>query len=79
MNAKQWLENAGTDKAMGVIMQVGNQTHQAILRLRYVEGKTWTAISDEMHYSESRCYALHMLALIEIERILREGNEVEND
>lgn len=38
---------------------VENSDQRTILRLRYVDGLTWEAISDQTHYSDRWCFKLH--------------------
>ena len=39
------------------------EQHAMILRLRYVDGLSWTLIARKTHYSKSHCFRIHALAL----------------
>ena len=45
-------------------------TEAAMLRKRYIAGKTWETIADEMGYMERNIYVLHGNALLHVSEIL---------
>lgn len=45
-------------------------TEAAMLRKRYIAGKTWETIADEMGYMERNIYVLHGKALLHVSEIL---------
>lgn len=44
-------------------------TERIILRARYIEGRSWTAICQEVHYSRSRAFEIHDVAIRRLERL----------
>ena len=50
------------------IRKMKNSQHQAVLRMRYVEDKKWTKISEEMYLTVSRLMDVHREALREFEK-----------
>jgi DNA-directed RNA polymerase specialized sigma subunit len=43
-------------------------TERTIIRGRYVEGRSWTAICQEVHYSRSRAFEIHDAAVRKLAR-----------
>lgn len=43
-------------------------TERIVLRGRYVEGRSWTAICQEVHYSRSRAFEIHDAAVRKLAR-----------
>lgn len=55
-----------------VIFSVGNPRYQTVLQLRYLEGKKWDEIADDMAYRDVRTiYRLHIHALESAEKIIK--------
>lgn len=52
------------------INAVADPILHALLVKRYISGKPWAAISNELHYSEAQVYRLHIAALEEVERLI---------
>ena len=50
-------------------------TEAAMLRKRYIAGKTWEAIAKEMGYSLSHTYTLHGKALLYVSQIILQGKD----
>ena len=40
-----------------------------LLRARYIEGRSWTAVSQEIHYSRSATFALHDRAISKLNNL----------
>ena len=49
-----------------VIFLLENPTHKAILHKRYVQGKKWEDISEEMYYELAQIHRLHNEAISEV-------------
>lgn len=43
-------------------------TERVILRGRYIEGRSWTAVCQEVHYSRSRAFQIHDAAMRKLAR-----------
>lgn len=54
----------------GVIDQVEDSRHKAVLHLRYIELKPWVDIAELMGYEERQVYRFHGEALIKIQGII---------
>lgn len=52
-----------------VIASVTNPIYKSILHKRYVQGKKWEEISDELHYEHQHIYRLHKKAIVEVHNI----------
>lgn len=50
-----------------VINAVEDRDERLLLRLRYIEHRSWSRIAEEMRYSEKQCYRLHKSALENVE------------
>lgn len=50
--------------AMELIVEVDGylrqlpRRHEDVMRLRYIDGREWKEVADELNYSESHCYTL---------------------
>ncbi len=55
------------------ICAVSDVLQQRVLTLRYLCGRTWNAIIDEMGYSRSHIFRLHEDALCNVEALLLNG------
>ena len=61
--------------AMELIVEVDGylrqlpRRHEDVMRLRYIDGREWKEVADELNYSEAHCYTLHREAVAIIERI----------
>ncbi|MDY4127966.1 MAG: DUF1492 domain-containing protein [Peptostreptococcus porci] len=53
-----------------IIENLGNVSMRKIMRLRYIDNKSWKKISSEMYTSESTIFRIHRKALIELGKIL---------
>ena len=53
-----------------VINRLDNRDYRTILELRYIHGKEWQHIADEMFYTERWITKLHGRALQELDRII---------
>lgn len=56
-------------EAVRLIDKLPNELHKEALELRYLDGKSWTRIAREMHYSKRRVYQLHSAALAELQQV----------
>ena len=63
--------------AMELIVEVDGylrqlpRRHEDVMRLRYIDGREWKEVANELNYSEAHCYTLHHEAVVmfrEIER-----------
>lgn len=61
---------AGIDCAIG---QLSDPDEQRLLRLRYVEGWSWTKICLTIHYSRSQTKRIHARALEHLEEITKQN------
>lgn len=61
---------------METIKQVEDINFQLLLEKRYINGKSWEEISDELKYSVSGVFKLHGQALKEIDSIIKVGSKV---
>ena len=59
---------ASIDHAIGML---SDPDEQRLLRLRYVEGWSWTKVSLSIHYSRSQTKRIHARALEHLEEIAR--------
>jgi DNA-directed RNA polymerase specialized sigma24 family protein len=59
---------AGIDCALG---RLSDPDEQRLLRLRYVEGWSWTKVSLSIHYSRSQTKRIHARALEHLEEITK--------
>ena len=61
--------------AMELIVEVDGylrqlpRRHEDVMRLRYIDGREWKEVAEELHYSEPHCYTLHREAVGIFERI----------
>ncbi len=60
---------ADIDHAIAALVDPGEQH---VLRLRYIEGWSWTKVSLTIHYSKSQTKRIHERALEHLEEIARE-------
>ena len=56
-----------------VIDQVPSVGYQMILQKKYIEGKTWEQVAEEVCYSSPWIWVLHKRALAEVDKILASG------
>ena len=57
-----------------VVYAVGDPRYQEVLAMRYLQGKKWETVADEMGYSDVRTvYRLHIRALSAVEPIIRKA------
>lgn len=52
-----------------IVELITNPTHKAILFKRYVQGKKWEDISEELHYENQHIHRLHKKAIAEVHKI----------
>ena len=43
--------------------------HEDLMRLRYIDGRTWGEVAREMNYSIAHCFTLHREAVVMLEAI----------
>lgn len=55
-------------KRIGMIERLDNNAHVRVLTLRYIEGKRWEEIAEELHYSFRHVTRLHGEALTAFSR-----------
>jgi DNA-directed RNA polymerase specialized sigma24 family protein len=71
-------EKAQAEKALQEILiairAVPDERQRAILTMRYVEGREFSQIAEEMHFSEPAIYVAHGRALVIINKWLKENN-----
>lgn len=60
------------DEAIELIMQLDDELHIDILRLRYLESYTWDDVSRSLHYSRRHILRQHGLALLALDDILQD-------
>ena len=64
--------------AMELIVEVDSwlrmlpRRHEDVMRLRYVDARSWSEIAKELHYSKTHCFTLHHEAIAILTRIERE-------
>lgn len=61
---------------METIQKVEDVNCQLLLEKRYINGKSWEEISEELKYSISGVFKIHGQALKEIDKILKECSKV---
>lgn len=70
-------EKAQAEKALQEILiairAVPDERQRAVLTMRYVEGREFSQIAEEMHFSEPAIYVAHGRALVIINKWLREN------
>ncbi len=57
------------EQAMVVITRMEDGDQRAVLIMRYILGKSWNDIADEMHYSMRGIFKIHGQALQEFEQV----------
>lgn len=71
-------EKAQAEKALQEILiairAVPDERQRAVLTMRYVEGREFSRIAEEMHFSEPAIYVAHGRALVIINKWLKENN-----
>ena len=45
------------------------QRHEDVMRLRYIDARSWSEVARELNYSEAHCYTLHHEAIVLLETI----------
>ena len=50
------------------------ERHEGIMRLRYIDARSWREVARELNYSEAHCYTLHYEAVALLEKI-EQGTE----
>ena len=68
-------QHAKLDEINETINSVSNPTAQAILVKRYLGGKTWVEIAQEMYISERHTRRVHNDGLAEVDRLLKLDRE----
>lgn len=64
-----WMQRCEIEETLG---QVGNAAYQDLLRMRYIEGRTFEWIAVEMNYTYRHVVGnLHSAALAAVQRILQ--------
>ncbi|MBO5959314.1 MAG: hypothetical protein J6Q65_04245 [Lentisphaeria bacterium] len=70
-------EKAQAEKALQEILiairAVPDERQRAVLTMRYVEGREFSQIAEEMHFSEPAIYVAHGRALVIINKWLKEN------
>ena len=51
------------EKIIQTIDRMGSEQHKRVLELRYIDGRSWTAIGERMHVSRTTLHRLHIGAL----------------
>lgn len=59
------------EEIYSILREITNPTHKQILHKRYVQGKKWEDIADEMHYEPPHLHRIHKKAVIEVHKIRR--------
>lgn len=59
-----------------IILAVPNAKLSKLLDLRYVHGKTWEEIADEIETATRHVYRLHGLALLEAGKVMEEQKKI---
>jgi DNA-directed RNA polymerase specialized sigma subunit len=57
------------EEIYGIIRAITNPTYKMILHKRYVQGKKWEDISDEIHYAPQHAQRLHKKAVAEVHHL----------
>ena len=52
-----------------IIPSITNPSYKQILHKRYVQGKKWEEISEELHYEIQHIHRLHKKAVVEVHNI----------
>ena len=47
--------------------------HEDVMRLRYIDARSWSEVAKELAYSEAHCYTLHHEAVALLEKIEQEN------
>ena len=57
------------ERIYSIIKQIKNPTYKMILHKRYVQGKKWEIISEELNYECQHIHRLHKAAVVEVHNI----------
>lgn len=57
-----------------IILSITNPTYKQILHKRYIQGKKWEEISEELHYESQHIHRLHKKAVAEVHNIRKGQN-----
>ena len=54
--------------------------HEDVMRLRYIDARSWSEVARELAYSEAHCYTLHHEAIAILKKIVqeKEGRDISN-
>ncbi|NLY36822.1 MAG: DUF1492 domain-containing protein [Tissierellia bacterium] len=58
------------EEARDLIDRLDDNRHKAILTLRYMLGRSWVCIAEEINYTERQIHRLHTEALLALETIM---------
>ena len=53
-------------------LQQLTRRHEDVMRLRYIDARSWSEVARELAYSEAHCYTLHHEAVALLEKIEQE-------
>ena len=58
------------EEIFNIIQSINDPTYKAILYKRYIQGKKWEVISDELHYVKQHLHRLKSQSIEEVHKII---------
>lgn len=59
------------EEIFNIISSIKNPVYKQILHKRYIQGKKWEEISEELHYEYPHVHRLHKQAIAEVHELKR--------
>ena len=60
---------AQKEKLYKIVNNIKNPTYKLVLHKRYVQGKKWEEIEEELHYASQHIHRLHQKAIVEVNKL----------
>lgn len=60
------------EEIFNIISLIKNPVYKQILHKRYIQGKKWEEISEELHYDYTHVHRIHKQAVLEVHNIKTE-------
>lgn len=58
------------EEMFNIIQAIKDPTHKSVLYKRYIQGKAWGKISEELHYEKQHLHRLKNQAIEEVHKII---------
>ncbi len=77
LNAEMLKCEKALENVLDAVRAVPDETQRAVLTMRYIEGRSWTDIQEEIHYERTQTLVIHGRALNAVNRWLEQRTKTD--